>query len=340
MNVYLRHIIKFVLSLFVILLLNTRAAGQDAQFSQFYANPLSLGPSFAGSTMGSRAVLNFRDQWPSIPGSFITYAASIDHYFARYYSGLGLQIYRDQAGSGNLALTSISLSYSYQLKINRLWHLRPGLVLSYNIRSLDFERLVFNDQMNLNGNSPVSVEAPTMENKKYSDAGFSLMAYSRVYWYGILIDHLYYPDQSLINGISHVPLKLLLYGGKKIVLANARRYNEENIKIAFLYKKQAEFSQLDLGTYWTKENLTFGLWYRGIPFFKQYAPGYANNDAIILMVGYKHKELQVAYSYDITVSRLYTNTSGAHEISLVYEFNKNRKVIKRQKSMFIPCAKF
>ena len=70
----------FKLILFLIVLLNLNSFGQDPQFSQFYANPMYLSPSFAGSTNGTRAVLNFRDQWPAIPGSFITYSASVDHY--------------------------------------------------------------------------------------------------------------------------------------------------------------------------------------------------------------------------------------------------------------------
>lgn len=35
---------------------------QTTQFSQFYASPTNLGPSFAGLTQGSRISLNYRDQ--------------------------------------------------------------------------------------------------------------------------------------------------------------------------------------------------------------------------------------------------------------------------------------
>ncbi|MFT4523977.1 MAG: hypothetical protein ACI85F_000118, partial [Bacteroidia bacterium] len=49
---------------------------QDPQFTQFYANPLYLNPAFAGSKRCPRVVMNYRNQWPAISGTFVTYSAS------------------------------------------------------------------------------------------------------------------------------------------------------------------------------------------------------------------------------------------------------------------------
>jgi len=331
--------LRFIILIFLSLL-NLNSFGQDPHFSQFFANPLYLSPSFAGSTAGSRAILNFRDQWPAIPGAFVTYAASLDHYLPRYNSGIGIQFIKDQAGSGQLGLTTVALSYSYRIKYNRKWSFRPALMLNYNIRSIDFYRLRFNDQMNINGNSPTSIEIPSLEKVQYPDAGFSFTAISKKYWGGFMLDHIFNPNQSLINGISPTPLKLKIFGGKKFIVANAKRYNEETIKLQFLYQMQGEFDQLELGAYWTKEPFIFGLWYRGLPFIKNYAPGYINNDAFIILVGYKYQDITFNYSYDVTISRIFANTAGSHEISLIYEFNQNQKVIRKQRALNIPCAKF
>ena len=317
-----------------------KSYGQDAQFTQFYANPVYLSPSFAGSTSGTRAVLNFRDQWPSIPGSFITYSASIDHFLPQYNSGIGLQVLRDQAGSGQLALTTVAISYSYLFKVNRKWTVRPGLMLNYNIRSIDFDKLMFNDQMDIDGNSSSSIETPSLEKVHYADAGFSVMAYNKLYWGGLMLDHIFNPNQSLIDGVSRVPIKLRLYGGRKFTVANAKKYNEETIKVAFSYKAQGKFDQLDLGAYWSREPFIFGLWYRGIPLFKKYAPGYINHDAFAVLFGYKYKDLTFGYSYDVTISRIFNNTAGAHEISLIFEFNQNQKVRRKRNFTIIPCPKF
>ncbi len=323
-----------------ILMMTVGALAQDAQFSQFYANPLYLSPSFAGSTDGTRAVINFRDQWPGIPGAFITYAASIDHYFPSQNSGVGLQVLKDQAGSGQLALTTIAASYSYKMRFNRKWTLLPGLGLSYNVRSIDFYKLKFPDQMHISGNSPVSTEVPSLEKVNYPDASFSVLAYNYFYWGGISFEHLFMPNQSLINGVSHVPIKVRVYGGRKFVYSNVNRWNEESIKLAFSYKAQGKYDQLDLGAYWSKGSFVVGLWYRGIPLFKKYEKGHFNHDAFIILAGYKYKTLAFGYSYDITISRIFANTHGSHEISLIYEFNQDQRVRRKRRSKMVSCPKF
>lgn len=58
--------------LMIVLFLPVSASAQGPQFSQFYAAPLTLSPSFAGSTHGSRMVMNYRNQWPSLPRAFVT----------------------------------------------------------------------------------------------------------------------------------------------------------------------------------------------------------------------------------------------------------------------------
>jgi hypothetical protein len=52
--------------------------GQDPTFSQFYANKLYLSPSFTGATEQYRLTMNYRNQWPAIPGVFHTYSISFE----------------------------------------------------------------------------------------------------------------------------------------------------------------------------------------------------------------------------------------------------------------------
>jgi hypothetical protein len=81
--------------------------------------------------------------------------------------------------------------------------------------------------------------------------------------------------------------------------------------------------------------LIFGLWYRGIPFMTSQA-----GDAVIGLVGIKTKQLHIGYSYDFTISNLMASTGGAHEISLVYEFNSFSLGGGRKKIRAIPCPEF
>ena len=66
----LRHL--FLLGFLVLLLNYTHA--QDPVFSQFYATPMQLNPAFAGTTYAPRITLNYRNQWPSWPNAYTTYA--------------------------------------------------------------------------------------------------------------------------------------------------------------------------------------------------------------------------------------------------------------------------
>ncbi len=88
--------------LLLLVLLSTlnliKLKAQDPQFSQFYAAPLYLNPAFAGSNQASRAIANYRNQWPNFQANFITYAASFDHFFRKYNSGIGILAMADREG--------------------------------------------------------------------------------------------------------------------------------------------------------------------------------------------------------------------------------------------------
>ena len=97
---------KYIL-LILALALVIKVNGQDPQFTQFYANPLYLAPSFAGATAGDRITMAYRNQWPElVSGVFVTYGFSYDHYFENFNSGVGVLITRDVAGTGDLGITN------------------------------------------------------------------------------------------------------------------------------------------------------------------------------------------------------------------------------------------
>jgi len=311
---------------------------QDAQFSQFYASPLYLSPSFAGGSDGSRAVMNYRNQWPEIPGAFVTYAVGLDHYFHNYNSGVGIMAYRDQAGSGNLALTSANLLYSYNFQANHKWYIRPGVSFSYSQRTVDWEKQIFGDQLSFNGIAATTLTPIPFNKVSYFDAATSVIAYSEKAWFGLTVDHLMTPNQSFTAGESPVPMKFSAFGGMKFPFGfTMGKLNEESISLAYLYKRQGKFNQFDLGVYWSKLPISLGLLYRGIPIFNNKQHGYFNNDALVLLAGLKTDYFSVGYSYDFTVSRLMTSTGGSHEVSLIFLFNQGPPTKKQGK---IPCPDF
>lgn len=331
MSVLPKRIIYLILLSFILV---PDSFGQDPTFSQFYANPLYLAPSFAGATEEYRLALNYRNQWPAIPGVFHTYSISFDKALVNYNSGIGVLATYDVAGSGDLSTTNIGLLYSYDFNINEEWHIRPGVDFKFRYLGLNISKLIFASQMTSSGTVP-SVNPPPFDKVADVDFTTSGLIYNDRIWTGFTLDHLLRPRQSFYGDESLLPVKLNLFGGIQVMRKTRLKQTlKEVLSIAVNFQKQAKFYQTDIGLYYYRDPLILGVWYRGIPFVTSQA-----GDAIIGLVGIKTKQLHIGYSYDFTISNLISSTSGSHEISLVYEFN-TLNLGQRKKMRAIPCPEF
>jgi len=324
--------IKYLIFIFLVRVIVIQA--QDPTFSQFYANPLYLSPSFAGATDEYRLAINYRNQWPAVPGVFHTYSVAFDKALPSYNSGIGILATYDVAGSGDLSTTNIGLLYSYDFKINDEWNIRPGINFKFYYLGLDFYKLIFNSQITGTGITP-SINPPPFDNVADVDFASSLLVYNDKIWAGFTLDHLLKPDQSLYGEDTFLPTKFNLYGGVQLIRKGRLRQKlQEVLSVAINFQKQAKFYQSDVGLYYYKDPLIFGIWYRGIPFMTSQA-----GDAVIGLVGIKTNQIHIGYSYDFTISNLINSTSGAHEISMVYEFT-SLSFGQRKKIRAIPCPEF
>ncbi len=314
-------------------------------FSQFYAAPLYTNPAFTGATIEHRFAMNYRHQWPSIPGAFDAYHAAYDYNASEINSGFGLIFNREDAGSFGLTTNQIAFSYSYRFRLNRNTYLAPGMKFGFVSRGIDFGKLVFNDQLESNSASTLDMDAFADQNVNYLNIDFGGLLYSENYWVGFSASHLNRPNQSLLgdDAVAQLPIKYNFQAGYKFSLSGPtiKNRNAKDITAALLYEAQERYDQLDLGAYYNHEPFVFGFWYRGLPLFKKYEGVPQNNDAVIVLVGYSlpDRNLRVGYSYDITISRLATNSAGAHEISIVYEVASKKKK-RRSRKFIVPCAKF
>jgi type IX secretion system PorP/SprF family membrane protein len=321
---------KLFYILLLVLIGFSKTSAQDPQFSQFYSNPLYLAPSFAGAAGGSRICANYRDQWVNLPSTFTTYSFSYDHYFSHFNSGFGLLAYKDAAGTGQLGTLSVGVQYSYNFKIHESIFIRPGLHFSYRENGIAWDKLKFIEQIMYNGGTNTQPEP--LPKTRDVDLALSTLVYTKRIWAGITADHLLAPNMSLYAGESKVPVKISLFGGVELVKrSKLLKPTEETMTLAYLFKKQGPYYQLDLGVYWFKNPLVLGLWYRGIPPFNS-----QRGDALILLVGYKNRNFNIGYSYDLTVSNLIGQALGSHEISMSVKFALPRRAKKGE----VPCPEF
>lgn len=314
---------------------------QDPQLTQFYAAPTYLSPAFAGTALQNRFAFTARDQWPAIPGSFITATAAFDQYISSINSGIGIQVMHDRAGSGALRSSQVMAQYAYEIEIKRKTFFRPALELGLSMRDIDMNRLVFGDQLARGGGTISSFEGYSGESVRYFDAGFGALYFSPKTWFGVSVHHLNEPNQSLQDGTSVVPRKYSAHGGYRMkIKSKLIKGTPESAIFAFNYRSQGRFDQFDVGVMYEREPVFGGVWYRGIPGFKGYDEGDPNSDAVAVMIGTKYNTLRIGYSYDITVSNLRDASGGAHEITVIFEWHnpKGRKPISKRR--IVPCAKF
>ena len=340
MMVQLRHIAATLVFLSFL-----SANAQDPQFSQFYAVPIYLNPAFTGNTQQARITANYRNQWPGIPNSnsFVSSTFTFDYNMEKINSGIGVMVQRDQAGTASLRSTSAHFSYTYRVRLNRKWHWKPALQFGFGQRTVDFNDLIFGDQLVTGNSTSASSNLYRGQGISYMDVSSGILLYSRDTWWGVAAHHLNAPNMSLVQNKSPLPMKLSAHGGFKIpVKRNIKKKVISSFLVAGNYKHQQDWDQLDIGTYFSYDPFIFGLWYRGVPL--KPAPGsHLNNESIVAMIGYGYYNFRVGYSYDITISSLSSPiTAGAHEIAIVWEWHDPQRDAKRRRAsqMYIPCPAF
>ena len=335
---------KRVLTIILICIVSLATYGQDPQFSQYYAAPLYLNPAFAGTSAGHRFIANYRNQWPNLSNGFVTYAVSYDYNIDELKSGVGLIAMADRAGSADLTSTNISLVYSYKIQFENKWVFTPGLSFGYANRSIDFDKLVFGDQLDFANDGQVPTNDASVNqfgNAQFFDFGVGALLYSKNFWVGYSMAHLNRPNRSLLNEESEVPVKTSIHAGFKIPLYTGllKRSKTANLAPSFVYKSQGEFDQLDIGLHFIYDPIMIGLWYRGIP-IQQNVNDNISQDALVVILGMQLKDIELGYSYDFTVSELGTISGGAHEISIQYRFVKALRNKAKKPDKFIPCPTF
>jgi type IX secretion system PorP/SprF family membrane protein len=328
--------------------MTTIVRAQDPQFSQYYMAPLYLNPGFTGTTPQQRAVFNYRIQWPSLPKAFTTYSASYDIFVPELRSGFGLMATNDKMGSAGWHSTTVSLLYSYKVKLTKKIVFSPGLNFGYGTNGLDRSKLRLGDGLEYQkGDEYFSIDdaVDKLGTSSYFDFGAGFLVYSKLFWVGASFSHINQPNLSVLNDVSRLGMKSTFHGGLKIPLGGGRpRPGSTSIDYltpSIIYRVQGNtFSQLDVGLNYHIDPVSVGVWYRGKPFQKTVINS-ASQDALILTLGLYFKNLTVGYSYDFTISELQTSSGGAHEIAIMYQFVSKpmRKNIK-QKYRLIPCPTF
>lgn len=129
-----------IIALFVFAGTTTLSAQQDAQYTQYMYNTISVNPAYAGS----RGVLSIaalhRSQWVGLDGAPTTQTLNLHTPVSRRV-GLGLSIVNDEIGNGTNQDTYFDAAFSYTIPTSEEGKLSFGLKAGGHFLNIDFSKL-------------------------------------------------------------------------------------------------------------------------------------------------------------------------------------------------------
>ncbi len=334
------------------LLLAGTVQAQDVHFTQYFTSPLTLNPALTGLTRCDlRMAANYRSQWGSVsPHPYVTGTVSYDMATLKGSLpegdalGIGLLGLFDKSGSGALQNTTVGLSVAYhksfgQEKQNTISFGVQGFLVQ---KSIDFNKLTFEDQFDPSTGTTINVTGETFANADltYPDFNAGLMYTGRLSDYstayvGVSYYHIAEPTESFLGGNHTIAPRIsATIGGSFDLNENMVLYTSG------LYQQQAKASELVVGAaagfvlnpgydeeYSQKTVLYLGSWYR-------------YGDALCPYIGFEWSKMQLGISYDANLSKFTAATQGqgAYEISLIFNGCINPRVASPKYNF--ACPKF
>jgi type IX secretion system PorP/SprF family membrane protein len=116
-------------------------AQQDAQYTQYMYNTMSVNPAYAGSRGQLSLAALYRSQWVGLEGAPKTFTLNLHSPIRDSRVGYGISVVNDNIGDGVVQETYIDAVISYTIDVSQDAKLSFGLKGGGNLLSLDFSGL-------------------------------------------------------------------------------------------------------------------------------------------------------------------------------------------------------
>lgn len=284
-------------------------AQDEAVYNQYLINTTLINPAYAGFADKHQIFMNLRTQWTGFPGAPKTYALSYNGAFGNNF-GLGGMLFSENIAS--LSRLRGQLSYAFRFKLKDDFKASIGFSTEFHrvrlLSSAEYDQgdLVANDY--LNGNT-------------YFDASLGLYgAYKDQIFAGLTLPNLI---RTRIGTIGDDTTKSSAF--KHFLLFAGYRYRSDEFTIEpslQIRKVMNSPFQVDINikASFLQDKLIGGLTYR---------PG--SGGGLVFLVGTKLSWFQLYYSYDVSFEKFQRYTSGSHEITLGFEFERRANKFDRSK---------
>ncbi|MCH2021775.1 MAG: type IX secretion system membrane protein PorP/SprF [Saprospiraceae bacterium] len=300
--------VRYILILVFACVIYKSHAQQHAQYTQFMFNKMYFNPAYAGSKKNLCLSGIYRKQWLGIERAPQTGTFNAHGSVFKSRIGLGLSVTYDQIGFTDKV--DIETNYSYIIRFKDESFLSLGLRGSFSYMQIRWDQA--NPTQAFDNSIPGAITSKLLPN---FGAG---VFYQSKYWYaGFSVPHLFQNNLDFsVNPNVSVEPKLqqhyFLTGGLSFDIA-------KNVQIQpnllFKYVVNAPFD-MDI-------NLSF-------VFFQKLLVGitYRLGDSVDALVQWRiTRQLQIAFAYDFTVSKLQQYNAGSIEAMLEYCFMKKHEKV-------------
>lgn len=330
-------IITAIMGCFVML----SAKAQDPVYSQPFLSPINLNPAATGAgDYDLRVSAIYRRHWWTIPSQMNYMAFSVDKFLPSIKSGVGLLATR--SNEGYLKKTGIYASYAYTVCAGTesaadnggvpRWFWSSGLQFGVAQTRIDYNKLVFADELDIGGVIPGSVSGadPAINSGKlFPDfsAGtffnYNLTENSRLLA-GFSAHHINRPDESLMSTGDTVRSQLPVRWGGNLMYTYTNPERSWSYSFAMIGYRQAQNNSYQAGFEVTQNeiDISLGFWYRGNVNFRD-----MNTLALTLSFNLSGKDnsrdkLRVGLGHDAQIgNNNYSYTTGSSEIGIVWDHN-------------------
>ena len=152
-------------------------AQQDAQYTQYMFNTMTVNPAYAGSRGQFSAAALYRSQWVGLDGSPETFTLNLHSPIRNSKLGYGLSVVKDNIGDGVVSETYLDAIISYTIDVSLDGKLSFGLKAGGNFLNLDFNGLRNFDT------EPVNVD--NIENKFSPNVGLGIYYHTNRFYAGL-----------------------------------------------------------------------------------------------------------------------------------------------------------
>ena len=284
---------------------------QDAQYTQYMYNTISVNPAYAGS----RGVLSIaalhRSQWVGLDGAPTTQTLNF-HTPVSNNVGLGLSVVNDEIGNGTNQDTYIDAAFSYTVNTSEEGKLSFGLKAGGHLFNVDFTKL---------RNYGAESNLPNIDNKFSPNFGAGIYYHTDQFYAGLSVpnflqtEHFDSSDTNSSSLIAQERMNFYLITGYVFELRNDVKFKPA----ALIKAVKGAPLQVDLSAnFLFNDKFSLGAAYRW-------------DAALSALFGFQlNDQLMLGLAYDKEVTDLGATrfNDGSFEFMLRYEFlNKYRRVI-------------